>query len=129
MYCDNRVLGSERWYSRPPADYMLRIPDVIKNSVCFLAVRDSGGYRFGGTGFFVLHSEDILGRNWETMYLVTANHCVEKARAFGKLYARLTLYTGETRTIELTGPWIQSEPSDLAIMPMDIDGKTDAYVG
>ncbi len=99
---------------------MIRIPDSIKNAVCFLAVKDRGHLRFGGTGFFVIHPDIVGSVEWATLYLVTARHCVEQALGkFGNLYARLNLKGGETRTVELRGPWIKSDQADLAIMPFE----------
>lgn len=120
MYCDVRIFGCERWHSSPPPDHMLRLPDAIRNAVCFLAVKTKTGYTFGGTGFFVSHTEKTQHGPWETMYLATAKHCVEQAmEKFGNLHSRFNLRNGETITVQLHGPWIKSKSSDVAIMPLD----------
>ena len=124
MYRDDRILGFTKWHSSPPPDYMMRLPDAIRDAVCFIAVKmPSGNLRFGGTGFFVTHEDETAYGPHRTLYLVTAKHCVEQAIASsGSVYARINLSNGTTKTVQLHGPWIKSD-SDVAMMVIDDDDE------
>jgi hypothetical protein len=66
----------------------MRVPDLIAHNPVFLAVEIDDQPRMAGTGFVIGVASE---RNPEVTYgyLVTARHCVEKARQHGPLGARV----------------------------------------
>jgi hypothetical protein len=92
---------------------LMRIPDKLLDPPVFLAVESSGGLRTAGTGFF-------LGLRGSDPYLVTARHCVEKAKSFGDLYLRLNKAGGGVEAIKLNpADWhfSEHEADDVAVAP------------
>jgi hypothetical protein len=76
MFLDDRLANTPRWFFARPADWKMRIPEILRKSVVFLGrflntgpTEDS---RLTGTGFFVSvpsrHSDRFF------VYLVTARH-------------------------------------------------------
>jgi len=127
MYCDRRLAGQPRWYSHEPADSKMRIPDEITKCVCFLCVQDNGAYRYGGTAMILTVKEGATDELWWT-YLVTARHCVERAKnRYGDLYARFNLIDGTSRQVKLEDRWIfpDDESVDIAILPIFIAGGVE----
>jgi len=98
----------------------MRVPIWVKDFVCFLCVeKQEGGYKYGGTAFFVsipseLNPEDL---NFRTDYLVTAKHCVEKAKNHGKLFVRVNTLNGPAKVVEITSEWLycEDEAVDIAV--------------
>lgn len=75
----------------------MRVPDEILQCVCFICSAYSENAwrvaRYGGTGFFVsVPSQSHDGTHY--IYLLTARHCVEKARSMGKLIIRMSIRSG-----------------------------------
>jgi Trypsin-like peptidase domain len=56
------------------------------------------------------------------VYLVTAKHCVEKARQAGSFFARINSKTGSILYQELKGEWLFNEDdrSDVAVLPFEM---------
>ena len=99
----------------------MRVPDEVLECVCFLCVKDQNKntYQYGGTGFFIsVPSEKHSGKVY--VYIVTAKHCIEKAKQYGNLYLRLNKLDGNAEMVELKGEWLYSEneASDVAIIPI-----------
>lgn len=62
---------------------MLVSPD-LKNSVCFLCGKKSdGSYDASGTGFFVSVPSESQPVDVSYLYLITAKHNIDKAKAKG----------------------------------------------
>jgi hypothetical protein len=79
----------------------------------FVCVDYGGQYRMAGTALF-------LGLRPGHTYLVTARHCVEKAKAYGGLHVRMnTRDGGLPEQLRLDGPWYypDSEADDVAVTP------------
>jgi hypothetical protein len=98
---------------RKPSDWNMRLPDSIKECVCFLCVRYTGGenagkYESKGTGVFVFVNE----RDWDFLYLVTAKHVVEwaKKKNFKTLYARVNTNDGGHKYIDVGLDWARYNP-------------------
>jgi hypothetical protein len=112
LYADTRAGGITRWVLGDPAELM-RIPDNLLDLPVFLCVDDPGeGLKPMGTAFFLgLRGKPPSG------YLVTARHCVEKARSYGQLYARLNKVGGGIATIKLENPWFfgDNDADDVAV--------------
>lgn len=123
MYCDRR-LGDELWYLDKPFDADMRIPDRIKECVCFLCVRTKDKLEYGGTAFFVQAWSDKFGSDLSWTYLVTAKHCVERAMSrYGHLMARVNQQKSGAVLIDLSNKWVyhDQESSDVAVLEWSDD--------
>ncbi len=120
-YCDTRM-GVEQWCSGMPRDAKMRIPDDIKNNVCFLCVKvrhnNVETFRYGGTAFFMVAPSEVIERGIY-IYLATAKHNVERAKQHGDLYVRINTKDGRSRYIRITTDWFfpEDEGADVAVMP------------
>jgi hypothetical protein len=96
----------------------MRIPDIMLRAPVFLCVDIGGQFRMGGTAFFV-----TLGRDPAHLYLVTARHCVEHAKAYGDLYVRLNKEDGGSEVLPLDPGWYysESEADDVVVMPIPME--------
>jgi hypothetical protein len=97
----------------------MRVPDGILDSAVYLCVKDANGtVRPAGTGFF-LKIESEIREQISHGYLVTARHCIENARPYGPLYARMNRRdTGEAELVELEPSWTyhDDETNDVAVL-------------
>lgn len=121
----------------------MRVSDLITSGVVFLAVKDDGRERMAGSAFFVgVPSDAHVDRTYG--YLVTARHCVEKAKTYGSLFVRINRRTvsgfrtpegakytseelaaqvGDAELIEIeSGSWPswvyhEDEENDVAVLP------------
>jgi len=101
----------------------MRVPDELRESVCFICVRksDSKGtqqYHVGGTGFFVSMLNEF-NADLSHVYLVTARHCVERASTHGDLYLRLNLRHGNSTLVQVNTEWVfaENDAVDVAVLP------------
>lgn len=97
----------------------MRVPDIITASAVYLCVKDTRGTVIpAGTGFFLtVESETISDTH---SYLVTARHCVEKAKPYGGIYVRLNNYSNTaSNLIALESRWRyhEDEANDVAVLP------------
>jgi len=118
LYCDTRLGGKPHWLIGQCEDINMRVPDEVLECVCFLCVNDRGTYKYGGTGFFItIPSEKHT--NIKYVYIVTAKHCVERAKQYGALYLRLNTLNGKAEMIEVKRDWFYplDESSDVAVLP------------
>jgi hypothetical protein len=120
LYCDSRLGGIQRWSVGKPPGYGMRVADDILDCICYLSVKDkSQSYKHGGTAFLL--GVPIEGnKDLNFPYLVTAKHCVERAKEYGNLFVRLNSETGEAVYVETnTADWIYSEDEseDAAVLP------------
>jgi hypothetical protein len=122
LYCDARLGGIERWILGDPGEAMMRIPDEVKQCMCFLCVEQTQAgvqrLRYGGTAFFVsLPSADMP--DTQHIYMVTAKHCIEQANQEGDLYLRVNTKAGGARLIQVTSEWYypEDEAIDIAVLP------------
>jgi len=116
--------SSESW--APPKDWSMRLPDTIKECVCFLSVQytggpDAGKYRSIGTGLFVLVSES----GWDFLYLITAKHVIDwaKKKNFTTLFARLNTQDGSFKYIDVGFDWMRytdNHDIDIAATPVPL---------
>lgn len=112
----------------------MRIPDNLKNTVCFLAVKleEAGTEKpqYGGTGFFVSVPGELDSRLSHT-YLVTAKHCIERAKTYGNLHLRLNFIPektdfvdeGEAELVPMSlYDWIYPDDDaiDIAVSPFNL---------
>src|SRR5436309_1832508 len=102
----------------------MRVPDEIKNCVCFLCVevreQRQPVLRYGGTGFFVrVPAESVEGA--DHVYVVTAKHCVEKATEHGSLYLRINDRSGGAALVKADEEWLYptDQAGDVAVLPFD----------
>ena len=119
MYCDDRL--GERWFSHKPDDADMRVPDDIKDSVCFLCVKTPTQTLYGGTAFVIQTTEEPASDlHWN--YLVTARHSVKIAYGLGDVYVRFNTKGGSPKLIKLADQWVypDSESSDVAVMPIQL---------
>src|SRR6202049_771444 len=119
LYCDSRLGGIQRWSVGKPPGYGMRVADDILDCICYLSVKDkSQSYKHGGTAFLL--GVPIEGnKDLNFPYLVTAKHCVERAKEYGNLFVRLNSETGEAVYVETnTADWIYSddESEDAAVL-------------
>jgi hypothetical protein len=95
-----------------------RLTDDLKNSVCFLCVKDqTGPFRYGGTGFFVsVPSEQLANRRY--IYIVTARHCIASAKTEGhhKLHLRINTTEGAAMFECDANEWIEHEAGVVAFL-------------
>jgi hypothetical protein len=118
LYCDRRIGGTERWVYGDPREGLMRVPDMILASAVFLCVKENGAVKPAGTGCVLTIESDAATDNRHT-YLVTARHCVEKAKHYGKLYVRLNAFGGgDAALIELPWAWEYHEDAtnDVAVI-------------
>jgi hypothetical protein len=99
----------------------MRIPDQIRDCVCFLCTEENGRYQCKGTGFFVSVRAEHLEGYWH-LYLVTARHNVVNAINEGGLYMRLNTVEGGVDYIRVETDWIypESDASDVAVTEFNI---------
>jgi hypothetical protein len=116
LYCDTRQ-GREYWYIGHPRDADMRIAKGVLNAVMFLAVEDAEGKKIKGTAFAVA----IVREGVQHVYLVTARHCVERARAkYDALFVRVNArHGGAAKYIQVPFDWVvPDDPTvDVAVLP------------
>lgn len=128
FYRDYRLGGIERLFIGEPEDYRVRVPDEIRECVCFLCVKEIEAGRehmkYGGTGFFVsVESQQPDGSHG---YLVTAKHCVTRAEEKGGLILRVNNRAGGSKFIPVNGGWDSDNPaSDVAVLDWAFDEVCD----
>jgi hypothetical protein len=121
MYVDRRLGGVEQRYVGLPPDYGMRIPDLLRECVCFLyvEVQHKGQVvpSYGGTGFFVnvQEKEGTEGDQSRYLYLVTARHCVRDAEKYGGLWVRYTDHQLQTQTARLPRELEWTYPDDPCV--------------
>jgi len=96
---------------------MEAVPLDYLKTVVFLSVNDGAKTKPCATGFLV--NVLVEGTNdLRAHYVVTAKHCIDKARSFGKLYIRVNLKNGSFHEFP-TNPddWICPINSDVALIP------------
>jgi len=95
----------------------MRIPDDLKECVVFLCVKSGNRFSYRGTAFFVIVPSETDSSTFY-IYLVTAKHCVERAKQHGSLFVRLNTKAGGFEVIEITEAWYFSENEgvDLAVL-------------
>lgn len=96
----------------------MTIPKEVQECVCYLSVKVSSGgverFRHGGTCFFVgIKSEAMPDTCYP--YLVTAKHCVERAKNYGDLYLRVNKKEGGFDFIQVNSDWVYSENEGVDI--------------
>jgi hypothetical protein len=99
----------------------MRVRDNLTQCVCFLCVQkreqDRTMLHYGGTAFFVsVPSNAASGGQY--IYVVTAKHCIEKAKNSGDLFLRINTQDGGVELIKMTSEWDypDNEAVDLAVL-------------
>jgi hypothetical protein len=135
VYLDQRLAGVDRWYSSKPEGAGLRVDTTTLETVCFLVARPlvegRRESRYIGTGFIVGHPvEGPAGNITGHLYLVTAKHVVQKARAnYGGLFMRYNVTPEQWREVSLKNDeWVLDPDSDAAILPLEISGPASIHV-
>jgi hypothetical protein len=124
-YIDKRMGKDERWSLGPPQDWLMRIPDYLLQSVCFIGVMPPNADPYwGGTAFFVgMPVEDAP--EFHSTYLVTARHNIVKASAAaaqvnGLVCIRVNTTDGRSKvlTIPPDTKWLEPSAagSDVAVL-------------
>jgi hypothetical protein len=99
----------------------MRVPDPILASAVFLCVKKDGVVTPAGTAFVLEMASDWPQASWHHRYLVTARHCVENAKRYGTLYARVNPFgAGEPILIEMPSTWEyhEDETNDIAVVAL-----------
>ena len=98
----------------------MRVPDEMKQCVCFLCVKTRQGnnsFSYRGTGFFVSVQSEADPQHHH-IYMITAKHCVEQAKNLGDLYVRLNNRQGGVKQTKITNQWLYPEnEADVAVVP------------
>lgn len=101
--------------------YMIRVPEEHLKSVVFLCVdkENNEGKTIrtpSATGFYV---RVPLSKDAWVVYLVTARHCIDEARQYGKLYVRTNLKTGVYEDAEtIPESWHAHPSADVSAIPI-----------
>ena len=84
----------------------------------------NGVYKPRGTAFFASVPIEQGPPNSGYTYLITAKHCIERARLYEpSLFIRLNTKSGTTRHVEVTNAnWLyrDTEGTDVAVLPFDV---------
>jgi hypothetical protein len=98
----------------------LRIEEQLAQAVVFLGPDRGNGVEPRGTGFFV-HDNDADG-----LFLVTARHVVEQARATGSLWVQ-AFRQGELVPVDVSDfdNWHVSDTTDVAVRPFRSEALGD----
>jgi hypothetical protein len=124
FYTDGRMGGVKRYYFGPkPKDFHMRVSSELKNSVCFLCGKeDDGSYNVRGTGFFVSVPDELEPKDVWYIYLVTAKHIVDQAKADGypNFHLRINRRDGGVDFVEEPDIWKYPKVPgpDVAVMPI-----------
>lgn len=121
LYCDTRLGGEPRYSTGRPDDADMEVPKNISECTCFISVRQEGRLRPKATAFFVSVPADLGTVEGGYLYLVTAKHCVERAKRFGSIFIRLNTKFGDILHHEIKSEWIypQEEGPDVAVLPFE----------
>jgi hypothetical protein len=99
----------------------MRVRDNLTQCVCFLCVQKQENGRnvlqYGGTAFFVSVPSDA-NPDHGYIYVVTAKHCIERAKNSGDLFLRINTQDGGFELIRVTSEWDypDNEAVDLAVL-------------
>ncbi len=84
----------------------MRVPDPILTSAMFLCIKKDGVVTPAGTAFVLEMESDWPQASWHHRYLVTARYCIENAKRYGTLYARVNPFdAGKPILIEMSSTW------------------------
>jgi hypothetical protein len=132
MFIDTRLGNTPRWFMDRPEDWAMRVPEIVRKNVVFLArVIQNGSIEslhFAGTGFFV-NVPASAPDQWH-VYLVTAKHVVEQL-ALGDWLMRVNVEGGTFRDIRGTKDhkwWFhptECDKTDVAITQVVLPEKVD----
>lgn len=120
LYRDDRLYGSPRWVLTSDPDWMMRVPDEIRDCVCFVCYYNaSGELRLAGTAFFVglQPTEEMRASKQGFVYLVTCKHTVVGAKrrsSDGKVHVRVNHRDGIALLLEVADKWT-SHPTDSSV--------------
>jgi hypothetical protein len=94
-------------------------PSYLKSVAFLYAQKKSGGEEvYSGTAFFMeVPLPDNMG---PICYLVTCNHVIKAAKAFGEVYVRINGRDGKVKK-QLIRDWARSETKDLAIAKVNFE--------
>src|SRR5215212_8114357 len=114
----------------------MRLPDTIKECVCFLCIRwptgpNAGHYESKGTAILIVMRE----QGFDFLYLVTAKHIVDWVKKhrdkFDSIYARLNTKDGGHEYIDIGLNWVVYDETkhdiDIALTPVPFDWKVYDY--
>jgi len=103
------------------------VPKNLPECVCFLCIKQGGRYVPKATAFFVSVPADLGAVAGAYVHLVTAKHCVEKAKRYDSLFVRLNMKSGPTQYQEIETEWIYNDDdgSDVAVLPFTLPDDTE----
>jgi hypothetical protein len=105
-----------------PGYAFMDVPTNLSECVCFLCVLEFGRYVPKASAFFVSVPAQIGGAvEGGYVYLVTAKHCVERAKRWGAMFVRLNTKSGGVYVQEIKSEWIclDEEGPDVAVLPFE----------
>ena len=124
LYRDRRLGDLEIWSLGRPADWGMRVPDILLTSVCFIGVQPRNDPpEWGGTAFFL--SIPLEGApQWSWTYLITARHNLDGALARsaevdGHPCIRLNTTDGDGMVVDISGAaWMlpDNPGADIAVL-------------
>ena len=102
MFLDTRLGNTSRWFFDRPKDWAMRVPEIVRQGVVFLARAIQKGSQewlhFAGTGFLVNVPANIGEPDRFYVFLVTAKHVVEQL-ALGDWVMRVNTKDGGFKDI------------------------------
>lgn len=127
LYADRRLGGVEQWVYGPEPGAGMRVPDEVKECVCYVCSKTDEKYSCGATAFFVsvpAESTDELS----FVYVVTAKHNLAKVEARGSdVYLRVNLAAGGAKYIRVTADWHYPESgADAAVSLWEVSDEMRA---
>ncbi len=127
LYRDRRLGGLPRYFIGRPDDADMFVPRVISECVCFICVKERGRWRPKATAFFVSVPVEPGVIEGGHLYLVTAKHCVEKAKQFGSMSVRINTKSGNVLYEEVKEEWLtlEEEATDVAVLPFAVPEEAD----
>ena len=107
----------------------MRIIDEIKECVAFLCTKETNGYVYRGTAFFLGIPSEVLPPGMGYIYLITAKHNIINASREGRdLYLRLNTKKGTADFLLIPqGEWTFADDDAVDIAVMQVNVPRDHY--
>lgn len=129
MFLDSRLGNTPRWFLRPPKDWNMRVPDLVRECVVFIGrILNKGSLeekRLIGTAFLV--GKPLSDGRLTFFYLATARHVAEPLMSGGDWFIRFNTSDGsdEIRMDSSVRWWLHPDPAqtasvDAAVMPLPL---------
>ncbi len=130
LYADARLGGRIRWVYGDPRSASVRVPDELKDCVCYVCTKKGGKFYCGGTAFFVSVASGVPKTASHT-YLVTARHCLKQIEELGTgVYLRINTADDKAEYLQLESEWYYPEVApgaDVAVLPFSLPEEAFYY--